>query len=99
MNLSVTRDRADRTVLELDGDVDLGCVDALWEAAQAALRADDYKALLVDLSRVRFIDSTGLGTLVRIRNVTDGAVVLLTPSPQVLRVLELGGLDQIFTIG
>jgi anti-sigma B factor antagonist len=50
---------------------------------------------------VTFIDSSALGVLVvaRTRGVAKEVdVVLRAPSPQVSRVLQITGLDQIFTI-
>lgn len=55
----------------------------------------------VDLSGVRFVDSMGLTALVRsyksLKQV-GGTLLLLRPSPPVLRVLAITGLDGLFCL-
>lgn len=57
--------------------------------------------LLVDISGLDFVDSSGLGLLVgchqEARN-KDGNLVLLEPQPEVKALLELTRLDQVFRI-
>ena len=57
--------------------------------------------LVVDLSGLTFIDSTGLHELVvalKRQRARGGEIVLRAPSAQTMRVLEIVGLDQLFTI-
>lgn len=59
---------------------------SLWEEALA-----ETSHLLVDLQQVRFIDSTGVGLLIRLRRRAgsrDRQVVLIAPSPPVRRALH-----------
>ena len=57
--------------------------------------------LVLDLSDVAFIDSTGLGVLVATRRWTRTRsaelVIVVKPSSVVARVLSLAGLDAVFT--
>jgi anti-anti-sigma factor len=75
-------------VVRARGDVDMSSVpllaDAL-EAAPAGLR------LVLDLSEVGYLDSSGLRCLVAARAVHD-ELTLLAPSQPVRRVLEVTGL-------
>jgi len=86
-------------VLHLEGDLDLVSLDRFEEAWRAAL-ADGPTSLVLDLEALRFIDSTGLRGLLEVRDAAggDGRVVLRSPGPPVLRVLELTGLDQVFAV-
>jgi anti-sigma B factor antagonist len=54
----------------------------------------------IDLSRVKFIDSTGLSALVAARRVLVPArsLVLICPEGPALRVIRIAGLDRVFTI-
>jgi hypothetical protein len=54
--------------------------------------------VVVDLSRVSFIDSSGLGVLVgALKRVRErGALSLVCPEPRVRRVFEITGLTQVF---
>lgn len=57
--------------------------------------------LMVLLSGLSYIDSTGLGVLVAgLKQATDrsGALVLVEPSPTVARVLRITGLDTLFLV-
>ncbi len=86
----------DPHVLVVSGELDLAAVDQFLDRARAAL---DGSVLELDFADVRFIDSTGLGALVRIREEAraDGKDVVLTHVPsQVVRILDITGLSQIF---
>ena len=57
--------------------------------------------LVVNLSKVDYLDSTALGVLIgglkRMRE-ADGNMLLVCPSPRIRRVFEITGLDKIFDI-
>jgi anti-sigma B factor antagonist len=100
VHLSVTRNPAGDAVLTVAGEVDVEHVERLVETALATIAGGSH-TLLIDLSQVTFIDSIGLGALIRIRNAAGDApdaLTLANPSPRVIRLLELTGLSEIFTI-
>ena len=73
------------------GEIDLSSADQLRDAIGAALRSDSTRTIVIDLSDVTFIDSTGVKEL--IRPTMDGhSVVLRRPSEPVQRALKLSGL-------
>lgn len=92
----------DELVLDLDGDVDLENAHEPYEAVVAALEPPaGVSRVVVDLRRVAFIDSRGLGGLIRAKQEADRAQVafrLRNLDPRVARVLAMTGLDQEFTI-
>ena len=56
---------------------------------------------MLDLSGVSFLDSSGIGTLVELRNVatdTGGGLTLRHPSERTARLLQITALDTVFTI-
>jgi anti-sigma B factor antagonist len=85
---------ADATVV-VRGDLDMVTAPHLSErAAEAA-----SKNLVIDLSQVTFMDSTGLRALWTLRqNVTanGGRAMLRAPSSSVMRVLRTTKLDKVF---
>ena len=89
----------DKLVVKLAGDVDLEhCVNVRALLLDAVARGKD---LLVDLSEVTYLDSSGIANLIETlqaagRNGT--AFKLFSASPQIWRVLELARLDKVFTI-
>jgi anti-sigma B factor antagonist len=88
--------------LILSGEIDIASADDLRAAGARALGSlASQDTLAVDLSDVTFIDSSGLGALVSIRNAADAAersISLRIVSPTIIRLFELTGLRDSFTI-
>ncbi len=86
-------------VVALEGDVDL---DNSPQARAVLLDCVGRgRDVFVDLSRVNYIDSSGVASLVEAyqqakRN--DTRFALIAVNPAALRVLELARLDKVFTI-
>ena len=97
-----TESRGDgHCTITVAGEVDIATVEELVTAAEDCL-SQDPRGLRVDLSQVSFIDSSGLGALVRIRNRARerGIPVELAEVPaSVERVLEMTGLAAAFVSG
>ena len=61
----------------------------------------DFPNFTVDLSRTAFISSIGLNFLIAIKKKSrtmNGAVIIVQPSPQVVRLLEITKLSTLFRI-
>jgi anti-sigma B factor antagonist len=96
-----TADHGGRTVVHLDGELDA------YTAPRLAACLDDLRrqagggagAVVVDLTRVTFVDSTGLGVLVTAhRAAGGGSLQVVAPDPRVRRVFEMTSLDRLLTI-
>jgi len=88
------------TVVDVQGEVDMFTAPKLREAL--VQETDQGKnRIIVDLTRVSFMDSTGLGTLVgglkRVKE-NDGTLALVCSHRPVLRVLSITGLTNVFPI-
>lgn len=62
---------------------------------------ENYRGLVVNLAGVTFIDSTGIGVLVRVwRRIraTDGGLAVAMPSSQVQKVLDTTGLTKVLSV-
>ena len=99
MNFKVEGNQ-ERLVVRIMGDVTSECEE---ELKQALLELSQRKpaALVVDLSQVPFIDSTGLGVLVGLRAQFErlgSSFILSEPQPRVSETLRLLRLDQVFCI-
>ncbi|MCW2780687.1 MAG: anti-sigma-factor antagonist [Marmoricola sp.] len=84
--------------LAVSGEVDIAVVETLLAEARACLNAD-VSGLVIDLGGVTFIDSSGLGALVRLRNEaaqTEKNIALAHVPPAVARLFEVTGLTGIF---
>jgi anti-anti-sigma factor len=89
----------ERATIVLHGDLDLLVATRLRETLSDAGEA--YRYLLLDLSDVRLVDSTGLGLLVRAHQAAKrkgGVVCLIAPSPFIQTVLFTMRLHPIFPI-
>jgi anti-sigma B factor antagonist len=90
----ITEADESRTLLRATGSIDIASRERLGAAVRAALAADTT-ALVIDLSAVTFIDSTGIGTLVDAasQSADAGATFRIeAPSRPVARILEVSGL-------
>jgi anti-sigma B factor antagonist len=82
------------------GELDIDTVSRP-EAVLAPVYEHGIATPVLDLSQLRFIDSSGLNQLVmalKRQQERHGQVVLHGPTDQTLRVLELVGLTKLFTI-
>lgn len=93
------REEQGALVVAFDGDIDL---QSSPEARKALLDAvGQGKAILVDLSGVGYIDSSGVASLVESFQAARKAgtdLVLVSVSDGAKRVLQLARLDKVFTI-
>lgn len=88
------------TVVSLTGEIDLHHSPGLHKHL-ADLCAENPKRLILNLTDVNYIDSSGIGSLVEIfrrMKKTDGSLVLVAPSERVRSVLEITRLDKFFLI-
>jgi anti-sigma B factor antagonist len=87
----------------LGGEVDHAAQPLIYAKVVNALAdcPDDAALIVIDLERVTFIDSSGIGALVEIRQQAlkrSQTVKLRKPDPRVARVLEIARIDTLFTI-
>lgn len=93
-------ERGDTTVVLLSGDVDLHHSPDL-HAKLVEVAGKRPKRLLLDLSDVPYMDSSGVGTLVEVFrrvNAYKGKMVLFGLNRRVRSVFEITKLDRFFTI-
>lgn len=101
MELSLaTREVAEHTVVEVRGEVDVYTAPRLRERLIEVVDGG-ARSVVVDLSRVDFLDSTGLGVLVgalkRLR-LAGGELALVCDREKLLKVFRITGLDRVFTL-
>jgi anti-anti-sigma factor len=90
-----TRDDADGRTVVVSGELDLAGVTPFDEALRAAREAGG--PLTIDLSDLEFIDSSGLGVLVRFNNAAtadDFEYTVIAGPAAVHRAFVLSGLDR-----
>ena len=87
-------------VLTVDGEVDVATAPRLRQLLDDVIESG-HGRVVVDLSTVGFLDSSGLGALVwglKKARARGGWVRLVIGQPRVRRVFELTGLDRSFAV-
>jgi anti-sigma B factor antagonist len=87
-------------VVILEGEIDIYSAPEFKEVLVNGIEGG-AKRVVVDLSRVTFIDSTALGVLVsgakRVRP-RNGSLDIVCTDENIIRIFEITGLDRIFGI-
>jgi anti-anti-sigma factor len=100
LTIERTRYGDDVIIFALSGELDLSAAPAVWYVLEPALE-EPQAMLVVDLSGLEFIDSSGIALLYRLARVRDDRDTLrLLPSRHegVNKVLELPEVGEIITL-
>ena len=87
-------------VVTLPAELDMATAPAVVEQVAAAL-APGVRAVIADMTATTFCDSAGINMLIRAkkRATAHGAELrLLRPCPNVLRVLQIQGVDAVLPV-
>ncbi len=90
----------DAIVVTVIGDVDLATAPRLRDRLEGAVGARPDR-VIVDLSRMDFIDSVGLAVLIDVARTADArstALVLRSPQRATRKILEISGLTGLFRV-
>ena len=87
-------------VIDVQGEIDMYTAPRLRELLIDLVSKGSYQ-LVVNLGKVGFLDSTGLGVLVgglkRVR-AHDGSLDLVCTQQRILKILKITGLTEVFAI-
>jgi len=89
------------TILTLNGDLVIGEAESIFKKTVTRLLEEGKIRLLVDLKGVGFLDSSGLGALVRALTNSQkegGQTKLVHAGPQIRKLLEMTKLDSVFEL-
>jgi anti-sigma B factor antagonist len=93
-------DRDGIEVVDVEGEIDISTAPRLRELLVDLVSQGNYQ-LIVNLDKVGFLDSTGLGVLVgglkRVR-AHDGSLDLVCTRERILEILRITGLTKVFGI-
>lgn len=99
MLLTVNQDNH-RTVITVDGEIDLSTSGQLDDAVVESL-GQQTSHLTLDLSKVTFLDSSGLGVIVKaLKRAKEAGTAfdVVASNDRVLKVFKLTGLDAVVEI-
>ena len=97
--MTAVEDRDGAIVVRLSGELDLYNAQLVRDALLTAAKREPER-LVVELSEVTFIDSTGLGVLIEARTKLKNRrrVPARRPGLETRRALEISGLDRHFAV-
>ncbi len=102
MELEISDQHVDGwAVVTASGEIDVAAAPSLREHL-VELIGDGATKVVLDIEAVDFIDSTGLGVLVgaiRRARTAGGDLRLVCTNTRILKVFDVTGLDEVFTIG
>jgi anti-sigma B factor antagonist len=90
----------DKVVVAVEGDIDMKTAPDL-EAHIDEVLDGGARAVIVDLTAVEFLDSSGLGALAAARNhaaTTAAALAIVCSNPNLLKLFRITGMDRVLTI-
>jgi len=96
-----TRQSGKATIVDVSGDIDLYNSPEVRKVLLAALREKRAPRVIVNLREVRYIDSSGVASLVeglKVSRELGSRLVLLGLSQAVRDVLELSRLNKVFEV-
>ena len=92
---------ADRLIITVSGEIDHHGAVYLRQKADEAIRAYVPQRLVLDMSGVSFMDSSGIGLImgrhVRMQEV-GGKLSVREPNERIVKIFELAGLTRIVSI-
>jgi anti-sigma B factor antagonist len=95
-----TRPEGNYMVVQVGGEIDVYTAPRLREQLIDLVSGGSYD-IIVDMAKVEFLDSTGLGVLVgglkRVR-AHDGSLRLVCTQERILKIFRITGLTKVFPI-
>lgn len=93
-----TRTEGPFVVIEVGGEIDVYTAPRLRESIVASIE-EGHTRLVVDVEKVEFLDSTGLGVLVgalkKVR-ADGGTLDIVCSQERILKIFDITGLDKVF---
>jgi len=95
-----TREVDGHTLVAVGGEIDVYTAPKLRDKISELVAAGNH-SLIIDMEKVDFLDSTGLGVLVgglkKVR-AQDGTMSLICNQDRLLKIFRITGLAKVFTI-
>src|SRR3954447_1208511 len=95
-----TRQEDGHTIIEVGGEIDVYTAPKLRDKITELVGSGNYH-LVIDMEKVDFLDSTGLGVLVgglKKARAHDGSMRLICNQERLLKIFRITGLSKVFVI-
>lgn len=87
--------------IKLRGEIDHHSASSIRAAIDSEIYAKKPRGLIMDMSAVNFMDSSGLGLIMgrySVMNQLGGEVIVSDPNPTIERILSLAGMERVIKI-
>ena len=94
-------ERGEDFIIRVGGEIDHHSAVSVRTGIDAKLREERPKRVLLELSAVDFMDSSGLGLIMgryALVKQYGGTLAVLDPSPAVLKIIKLAGMERMLSI-
>ena len=92
---------ADKLIAVLSGEIDHHQVAPVRESIDEKIEAQKPKELVLDFSNTEFMDSSGIGMILgryKLLNSLGGFVYINNPTKQVMKIIEIAGINRIIPV-
>lgn len=86
--------------LKISGEIDLNTIEVLEPKLEKMLK--ENKDILIDMENVKFIDSTGLGILVKLykeQKLKNKKVTIINTKVNVRKIFKITCMEEMFNLG
>lgn len=100
MEIRVEKSERDFAFLKVSGKFNIEAVSQFENTFKEQMNAS-ISTIIIDLTDLNYIDSSGIGALVKSMNVSKNAnieLIFTNPSTSVLNILKLAYLDKFFSL-
>jgi len=97
MNVKFSRE-GNSLVVMMEGEIDHHTASRVRERIDSKFLMEPVRNMILDLSRVTFMDSAGIGLILGRMNrvkLVGGKVVLRKPRPEILRILRMSKIEDL----
>ena len=87
-------------MVSIRGEIDIYSIEKFREIIEEKIRTQAPEIIL-DCSELSYMDSTGMGVLIELRNKTKEMgqkIIMINPRPNIKKLLSLTGVDKIIEI-
>jgi len=96
LNVSI-REKDSVPIIDLEGEIDVYTYPKLSDALKLVFEQYPVtKNIIINLSQVRYIDSTGLGVIAnganQISRLSEGNINIINATPQIRKIFDVSGL-------
>jgi len=85
-------------IVAIEGEIDHHTSRLLKERIDSKFIMEPVKNIIIDLSRVTFMDSAGIGLIIgRMKRVSSvgGSMSIRNPKPEILKMLKMSNIDNL----